>query len=188
MKVTKTGPPLLLFGILTVLIIGQKGISPESFLNIFFTAYLILISLADIKNLKIPNKILIMTFANWVIFQPVLSYGKEYILRRLMGALGYFVFFFIMITLFAVFLKRKIMGMGDVKLIAVITLYIGMTGMFAALVISCIAAMIFVLVTGICNLPVKKQFPFGPFIAIGSICVLLYKTEIFCFFAPLLIR
>jgi prepilin signal peptidase PulO-like enzyme (type II secretory pathway) len=66
------------------------------------------------------------------------------------------------------------MGMGDVKLLVLIGVYVGFPAVLISLFLGSIAAFIMILV----GLITKKQdlestIPFGPFIAIGTLTYLL---------------
>jgi prepilin signal peptidase PulO-like enzyme (type II secretory pathway) len=66
------------------------------------------------------------------------------------------------------------MGMGDVKLLVMIGVYVGFPAVFFSLFLGSLAAFV-VILTGLLlkRQSLKSTIPFGPFIAIGSLTYIL---------------
>ena len=82
----------------------------------------------------------------------------------LVGVIGKFLF------------KKEAMGLGDVKLMALVGGWIGWEAALLIFLLACLLGT----VIGIINLIVTKDhyIPFGPYLALGTLITLLYKQEI----------
>ncbi|HVY61436.1 MAG TPA: prepilin peptidase [Planctomycetota bacterium] len=72
--------------------------------------------------------------------------------------------------------RKEAMGFGDVKLFAMIGGYLGWKAVLLALFIACIAGAL----AGLVRLALTREstIPFGPFLSIGAISVMLWRSEI----------
>ena len=122
---------------------------------------LVLIGVADTKEKRIPNRLLLIMLAG--IVPACLLQGQLRFWDRLLGSL-----LVCGILLFICFLKTGAFGAGDVKLLAVSGLYLGVGKNLAALVIGVILAGIFCVV-GILmkRIDRESEIPFGPFLCAG---------------------
>lgn len=135
---------------------------------LFFT--LVLIAWIDQSSKRIPNKILlvlleirgVLLVLEWTIFS---RFGMAVFASSLLGALlggGMF--------LFAHFIAKGGVGMGDVKLFAVIGSYMGsgsiMTVIFLTVIVSAIYSIIMLTFK---KIKLKEEIPFAPFILVGTI-------------------
>ena len=119
---------------------------------------LLIAAVKDLRDRIIPNwmSILIASLSIFLPEGPVL-----------VGAL-------VAVPLFMAGLLWGGIGGGDIKLIAVMGLYLGMDASLFAMLISCIMGLIFVLIrTGI-HPNIEDHFPFGPSIAVSIWIILMY--------------
>lgn len=79
-------------------------------------------------------------------------------------------------TLGKLVLRKEAMGLGDVKLMGFLGAFIGPWGFVTALVLACFVGAVY----GVGHLIVKKdsKIPFGPFLAVGSLSVILFWPQI----------
>ena len=76
-------------------------------------------------------------------------------------------------------LKKEGMGGGDIKLMAMVGLFIGWQATALALMLSVLlAALVSLVLMSLKLLKRGDHIPFGPFLAIGSFAAILYGTEI----------
>lgn len=73
-------------------------------------------------------------------------------------------------------LKKEAMGLGDVKFMAMCGLLLGMQGVLLAIAVALVVGS--VLGIGIWLVTRSKEIPFGPFLALGALAVLLYGERI----------
>ena len=162
-------------GVLFALSYVTFGFSLKCLLSIVFISMLLIIIISDYQTMIIPDSILIV-FSAMIMIIKFFIIGIEGVGISLLHALASFVFM-LLLKLFGDFLfKKESMGGGDIKLLAVFGLMFG----FPMSIIS-------VFVAAIIGLPIsliilKKNFsheiPFGPFLAVAAIVIVLLKLDI----------
>ncbi len=171
----------LLTGFLFSLMYFKYGFSLQLFIYILLVSLLIIVSFIDYKYKIIPNEI---TYT-FIITGFILSLFFNHItfLNSLLGILlpaG----LFLLIAL----IYRRGMGMGDVKLIALIGAFIGwkytLLGIFLASLIGSVIGLVLI-VSGIISR--ETRIPFAPFISLGTLLSILYGQEIVRFYLSLFI-
>jgi len=90
---------------------------------------------------------------------------------------------FVVATLYQCLFKREGMGGGDVKLLAMIGAFLGWESVVLTILLSSLIGSI----TGMIIMVIKgKDFkyaiPFGPFLSLGAVIALFYKSEIFSWY------
>lgn len=138
--------------------------------------FLIIIAQIDAKSKRIPNQIIISML--WmrliiliieIILNIRLGYTLQLILAPIMGLLfggGIFLISYI--------ISRKGIGMGDVKLFAVIGAYTGPGVLMPCIIISLFLSALYSIIMLVRKkLTLKDSFAFGPFAAVGTIITLL---------------
>lgn len=150
----------------------------ELLLKIFFITILAVLFLTDIKEMFIPDRIILPAILIGIIGQAGLAGLIWSLLTGLL--IGAFFYSLIIIT------RGKGMGGGDVKLGAFIGLMLGFPQAIAAIILSFLTGAIFsiaLLITG------KKHFgqtiPFGPFLVLGSLIMLFWGNQIIAWYLHL---
>jgi leader peptidase (prepilin peptidase) / N-methyltransferase len=159
----------LLFAVTVLVLHGEPA---QLVLGLVFVATLAAITLTDLELRIIPNKILIVSALAGVAL--VVALDPSSLPERAIGAAAAGG------LLFAVALAYpRGMGMGDVKLAAVMGLYLGRS-VAPALLIAFAAGSIFglALIARQGASARKQAVPFGPFLALGGVVGLLAGTEI----------
>ncbi len=154
--------------ILALIFYKKYGLTGEFFKIAFFCCLLIIIAWIDCYHRRIPNKLSILGIIAgmaWAFF-----YGKAALLHAGLGMLiGGGILFPI-----AFFYPRG-MGMGDVKLLAMIGAFVGVKAVLYTLFIgSALGAVIGLGLLYWKTITRKTQIPFGPFLAVGAIITLLF--------------
>jgi leader peptidase (prepilin peptidase)/N-methyltransferase len=146
------------------------GVSWDALIASFFCAVLVVISAIDLEHKIIPNRIVVPAFVIVLAAQTLLQPSPEWAL----AALGASSFLFA-----AAVVYPAGMGMGDVKLALLLGAMLGrvvpvglMLGMLLALVPSV------VLLARHGAAARKMGFPFGPFLALGSILALFWGDRL----------
>jgi len=146
------------------------GVSWDALIASFFCAVLVVISAIDLEHKIIPNRIVVPAFVIVLAAQTLLHPSPEWAL----AALGASSFLFV-----AAVVYPAGMGMGDVKLALLLGAMLGrvvpvglMLGMLLALVPSV------VLLARHGAAARKMGFPFGPFLALGSILALFWGDRL----------
>ncbi|WP_238457860.1 prepilin peptidase [Desulforamulus ferrireducens] len=127
----------------------------------------------------IPGNVLIFLLIAWLVFLPFLPVDYLNSLAGLSTAGG--------LLLLIALVSRGGMGMGDIKLAAVLGLYLGWPNALLAMFIACLLA-------GTCGMFLilfkiksrKDIIPFAPFIALASFITLLWGDRILSWYIGLL--
>ena len=180
----------LLTGILFVICyLSYKDVYPEVLNVIFailFTSSMIIIMISDIKYMIIPDEVLIFFSIILVILKLIISYKLNNMTNLL--DLGYelifilkdgFIMFIIMylIRLFGNLLfKKDSMGGGDIKMMVYVAFILG----WKLSIVVIFLASFLALPISIINMYRKNEhmLPFGPYLAIGALIILLGKLDI----------
>ena len=135
---------------------------------------LLIIIISDYQTMIIPDSVLIV-FGLLIIIVKYFIVGYPSILYSLLDGIIAFIFMLI-IKLFGDFIfKRESMGGGDIKLLGIFGIVFGY-----------IMAIFSVFLASVIGLPIslillKKskshEIPFGPFLAIAAIIILLFKID-----------
>lgn len=134
---------------------------------------MMLIAYVDHEDRIIPNRILLcLSGIRFVLLVIEMVLYSNAIMELLSSALGGMFIGFI-IFLIAYYISRKGIGMGDVKLIAVIGFYTGTSVLYGIMIISLFCCVAFSVVQLIRKKLTTKDFvAFGPFVAIGTVLAL----------------
>ena len=156
-----------LTGALFAAVVIAQGSSPTVWLDLIFVAALVAITVIDLDHQIIPNRIVaplaLAAIALTAIFEP--HHLAEHLIAG--AAAGGFL-------LVAVLAYPAGMGMGDVKLAAVMGLVLGRAvapAMFIALITGTVVGALVMARKGVRE-GRKTRIPFGPFLALGSIVAL----------------
>ena len=155
----------------TVLILGT-GDGGQLAMGIAFCALLVVVTLTDLDRRVIPNAVLAPGAVVAVALAAATHPGSLGIRAIAAVAAGGFLF------LVALAYPRG-MGMGDVKLAAVMGMYLG--GSVAPALLICFAAGVLVGVALIARRGAsarKRAVPLGPFLALGGVIALWYGSEL----------
>lgn len=164
----------LLLAILSVLVLLRFDLSISMLKMLIFTFCLFTLSVCDLDDFIIPDRILVAAIVNWVIFLPFINIGLwDNILHA--AALIVFTFGLLIFTLiFEKFAKKESMGGGDIKLIGVCALYLGFARSLFMLILACFIGIIFAMLTKYRKENEEKHFPFGPSIAVATFIMFMY--------------
>ena len=167
----------LLTGILFVSIYFTYGLTWHTPIFWTLTSILIAASFIDYEFHIIPNGLVLAGFA-----VALLANLSGYNIPFLEGVYGLAVgggFLGIVALASLLLLKKEGMGGGDIKLMAMVGLFIGWQATALALMLAVLsAALVSLLLMALKLLKRGDHIPFGPFLAIGSLLAILYGNEI----------
>lgn len=138
------------------------------------TVFLVFLGFIDQQKTIIPNKLLLMMFViRAVIFVGEISVKPSFGMELLKSAAGGMMLGFIIFLLARIF-SRKSVGMGDVKLAAVLGWYLGGALIWFDIVISLFWAAAYSIIQLLRKkLGMKDSIPLAPFFSLGTILILL---------------
>ncbi|MGI9533715.1 MAG: prepilin peptidase [Thermodesulfobacteriota bacterium] len=180
----------LLTAVLLTLLFYKYGITVMTFIYMILILSLIVITFIDLEHMIIPNIItfpgILIGFAynliitDWGLFLRVLKHldlnNIFYIIPRIPALNSFFGILIgggsllLIAYLYKLIRKNEGMGMGDVKLLAMLGAFLGINGVFFIILISSLAGS----VVGITMILINKgnlkvALPYGPFISLGAI-------------------
>ncbi len=158
--------------------------------NWILTGCLFAIALVDLESFEIPDKLLITALVSWIVFsilEIILGrYGLRYFVSRCLTGVGVLAVMLILSLVMDKLLKKESLGGGDIKLLALLGLYLGVAGTYELIFLSCILGLIFAFIRKRINPNATKEFPFGPAIAMSAYLVLIVGDSITAWYVGLL--
>jgi len=170
----------LLTGILFVLVYSVYGYNAITLYYLLLVSLLVIITFIDIDHYIIPDELIIFGCV-FAIIVNVLGQGigiKDSILGALICGGG----MLLLIYLIELIVKKEVMGGGDIKLFAMTGLFLGVKGGLLTILLSVYVGAIYGIITIVYS-KIKKQeynsmIPYGPFISVGALIVVLCGTNI----------
>lgn len=179
-----------LFSVLTVLCVLRFDLSVVCLRNLVFLSCMFCLSLVDLEIYIIPNGCLLIAAIAWIVVFPLIPSeygGLSGVGFHLLAAVLYGGGMLVLSLLMDFILKKESLGGGDIKLFAVMGLYLGFLGSMFALILSCIFGLLFAAVRSRVNKEFGAQIPFGPAIAAASWLMLLYGSNLVNWYMSLII-
>lgn len=137
--------------------------------NWIFICCLFCLSLADIEGYIIPDGCLVIPAAAWIAAAPFAGMGLSELGSGLLAGLVFGGGMLLMSLAMDRLLKKESLGGGDIKLFAVVGLYLGFMGTLFALLLSCVLGLLCAALT---RKRRGEQIPFGPAIAAATLIML----------------
>ena len=151
------------------------GFSLECLLSIVFISMLLIIIISDYQTMIIPDSVLIF-FSSIIIIIKFFLVDISGVGMSMVNGLLAFVFM-LLLKLFGDFLfKKESMGGGDIKLLGTFGLVFGFPMAIVSVFIAALIGLPISLFTLKSN--VSHEIPFGPFLAIAAIIIVLFKIDI----------
>lgn len=157
---------IFILSIIDLLIFIKYKFSINAIKYLLLTYLLTYLSITDILDYLIPDFIIVLILFLRVIFMIIKFEDVVYVL---FNALFIPFTLLIIINIYKTLLHKDVMGGGDIKLLFALGTYSNLFTNILVLLTSCIISLIYVLST-------KKKdniFPFGPFISISFILLIL---------------
>lgn len=148
----------------------------EALSEVVFASLLVVVTIADLKSLRIPNSVLLffapLLFVLKVAEMPA-AFGRIILGGLLFGAVFELIYV----------LSRGGMGFGDVKYAAVLGLYLGPEALLPLILIASLSGFI---VAGILMATGRKTrkdaIPFGPYLSLAAWVLSLYGPDIYVWY------
>ncbi|WP_424766782.1 prepilin peptidase [Paenibacillus sp. sgz302251] len=147
------------------------GYTWETWIGLLLISLAVIITVSDLKYMLIPDRVLLAFVPLFIVLRIIFPIGS--IWQHMWGALlggG--------LLLLVVVVSRGGMGMGDVKLFALLGWVIGFPNLILAFLLAFLTGTLVggaLLLFGIVQR--KQPIPFGPFLAFGAILAFAYGAE-----------
>ena len=156
---------------MTVACLFRFGLTVLCLRNWCFLCCLFLLSLVDLEISEIPDGCHVAAVLIWLIAQPFLWNGWKDALLHVAAGLAFGALLLLVSLVMDRILKKESLGGGDVKLLAVIGLYLGFLPTLFALILSCFLGLGQAVLSGRTH---GKAFPFGPALSAAAAVMLFY--------------
>ena len=174
----------LCFSLLTVLCLLRFDLTVLCLRNLLFLGCLFLLTLTDLEDMIIPDGCLIAAVLIWLAALPFVFTGWGDVARSVAAALVFGGGLLGVSLVMDRLMGRDTLGGGDIKLFAVVGLYLGIIGTLFALLAACVIGLLFSVVTRAKG--GDRTFPFGPAIAVAAAAMLLYGAPMIQWYGGLL--
>jgi len=157
-------------GLLFLWVYLQFGLTGRGAIGFILVGLAVIVTIADLKYMLIPNKVLLFFLPLLLIL--VLFFSEGPLWQHLLGSvLGGGI-----LLLFALFGG---MGVGDVKLFALLGWVIGFPNVILAFLIACLLGSVvggMLMLVGVVKR--KQRIPFGPWLVVGALISYGYGSHI----------
>lgn len=165
-------------GLLAGLLAAQQPLNNYFWQHLIFLSVLTVAAQVDLHDRIIPNELVLFGLGAGLIMIFALPYPDKTWSQALLGGLTGFG----LLLLLAILVKGG-MGMGDVKLAAVIGLFLGLNwvpmGLIFAFVLGGLVGLALILLKIVGR---KDHIPFGPYLALGAAITVLYGAQIYAWY------
>lgn len=170
-------------GALFLLMFYHFGLTLELLLALAFIAVLLPISVIDVRHYIIPNVLIVTGLILGLVIVCAIAYQRAdvwYLLTRLIGAVAGWLVLGLIAVIGRAVLRKTAMGGGDIKLMALIGLFLGawpelaMVIGFSALSGAIVGSAL--IISGVKSR--QSPIPYGPFLAGAAVLVLLWGDRL----------
>ena len=172
------------FALLTVLCLLRFDLTVLCLRNFLFLCCLFLLTLTDLEDMLIPDGCHIAAASGWVAALPFTFTGLAATRCCVLAALVFGGGLLLISLAMDRLLGRDSLGGGDIKLFAVVGLYLGFVGTLFAVMIACVVGLALHALSG--RRGGGRAFPFGPSIALAAALMLLYGAPLVDWYRGLL--
>ena len=165
----------LFFGAVTVACLLKFDLTVLCLRNYIFLCCLFCLSLVDLESYIIPDGCLILAAAVWFVTLPFLGMGWKAILLSVAAAVVFGGGLLGISLILDKVLKKESLGGGDIKLFAVMGLYLGFLSSLFAVILACILGLFLGRLRKKGGSGVER-IPFGPAIAAATSIMLLWGS------------
>ena len=181
----------ILSGIICLLSVWEFGITLETFFYLIFLFCLVVVTFIDIEHMIIPNVITIpglfigivygvirtdwgnlmifLTDSNAHPYEIASIIGSQPVFDSILGAILGGGLLYIIALIYFILRKREGMGMGDVKLLAMIGAFLGWKSIiYVTLISSVLGTIVGLTIIGYKRGDIRYALPFGPFLSLAA--------------------
>lgn len=145
--------------------------STETIVAMTFYYLLLTITISDLEEHKIPNAVLLPFFIIGLFERLLISETTNWYFNPFLGIIVGFGIMFLL-----AYFSKGGMGGGDIKLLAVIGIFIGPLGALITLFLAAFLGLFYAIFSGVA-LKKGTKIPFGPFLAIGAWITYFYVSN-----------
>lgn len=145
--------------------------------GIFFASILIVIALIDLRTTLIPDVLSISLLWLGLLFNAFAIY-KVPLKSAVLGAVGAYLFFWLLFYLVKWLFKKEAIGFGDLKLFAALGAWLGILSLPPLILLSSLCGLILALLM---KSSLSEPLPFGPAIVLAGLIMFIFGPKIMLF-------
>ncbi|MED0676400.1 prepilin peptidase [Aneurinibacillus thermoaerophilus] len=164
-------------GILFAAVYAVYDFTPVAWLYLLFISLLVIITVSDLAYRIIPDKVLLPFFLVFLVLRFFIHPDETYLSHLIGMVLGFTIFYIIAIV------SGNGIGGGDIKLFAVVGLFLGYPLLLLTILLSTFFGAFYgVLLMIFRGAGRKTKVPFGPFIALGALLALFKGYDLIAWY------
>ena len=162
------------------LFLWRYGVTLQTLEYDILAVLLLILSLADWDSGILPDSVLLVGVANFVVFSILRGAGFSGLLYGFLSGLTVSIPLLVLVLIMDRLLGRESMGGGDIKLFFVVGMYFPMRHLLVVVILACVIGIVVAMLTKKTTKDDKnpKAFPFGPAIALAAGAALLWAQPI----------
>ena len=175
-RLLKAAFPALLLGLFfTASALLRGGLGPSTLRDWALSLILFVVSASDLRQFEIPDRPLISGILLWLLWliPGGLLKDMDVLYTALSGGLAAVCFCAVLLVLSLAMdhlFRKETLGGGDIKLIFMVMLHLGILRGFLCLILSLVSGLLFILIRR------DRRIPWAPSITIGTLISLLMGT------------
>jgi len=163
---------------------ARSGFTPAALASAVLAALLIALAWIDVDHLLLPDKLTLPGLVLGLASQFLIPHGS--LARGLIGALGGAGFLLVVAGLWELLRGIEGMGLGDVKMLAMIGAFLGLGGVVVTLVIATLSGSLVGLgLVASRRGTLSERLPFGVFLAVGGLVAIFAGPALVAFYLGL---
>jgi len=168
-------------GLVYLLVVLRFGLTLETVEYLVLSSLMLCASFADLEDYIIPDILIILGIINRIVFIILSNNFLSELLSSLIGGFGMAIPLYVLVIVMEKILKKEAMGGGDIKLVFMLGLYLGIPESLFGIIVACIVGIIFAYSSD----ALHKQFPFGPSLCVGYFISILCGSTLISWYLSL---
>lgn len=162
-------------GLLFVFAYLKFGFTLNIIIPLTFISLIVIVMVSDYNYMIIPDEVLIF-FGILILVEQCFINGINTLPMTLLNGVISFICMFLLKKLGDFIFKQESMGGGDIKLLGIFGLVLGWSNALLSIVIGSFIGLPISLI--VVNLKKSHIVPFGPFLAMGALVILIFKLDL----------
>lgn len=162
--------------------VWRFGLTWQTLEVLILACVLVYLSLVDLDTMELPGAPMIVAAVSWLIFLAAHPDPLGRFIWGLVGAVAIGGGVLLVSLLADKLMGRETMGGGDIKLLALLGLYLGPGGGLLLLILACLAGLLFAALSRVGR---GREFPFGPAISLAAWPTVLFSEAVLSWYLGL---
>jgi len=175
----------IVLGLIYVALVVRFGLRLQTLCYIILMSCFFTASITDLDDFLIPDTTIVAAILGWILFVFTSADVKGTLVSGLLGGFGVAGFLLVFALIFDRILGKESLGGGDLKMIFVSGLYLGIWVNFLNLILTCVFGLVFAFISS--KRDDEMHFPLGPAIACATFVSLIIGLNVVSWYLGLLL-